>query len=80
MSICLSVSLKRFGGKRDFLGYYSRYIYKMYVKIPQTNKHLFYHYFVRLSVGNSFPSYGRTSPYLSKINVSISLFYLFNYV
>ena len=35
---------------------------KFMVKISLTNVHLFYNYLVRLSVGNSLASFGRTYP------------------
>ncbi len=37
-------------------------------KILLTNEHLFYNYFVRLSVGKGFATYGRTRPVLNIID------------
>ncbi len=37
---------------------------KVLVQIPLINERLFYNYFFRLSVGNSFATYGHTRPYL----------------
>ncbi len=34
------------------------------LKIPLTNEHLFYNYFVRLYVGNTYTTYSRIRPFV----------------